>query len=295
MKKTTLYISILLASMFFFSCEDEIQLDVPEGPKRLVIDGSMTNLDGPQRVIITTTQDYNNLTENPFVSDAILKITDNKGNEFPLQHTEKGIYETSSDVKGVLGDEYTLFITYDGQEYKSSSQKMNAVTPIDSILNFHQEELTAGPFLQEAYFAAIEFTESGETQGDVYRWKLYVNDTLQTDPENITVETDENLQNGVQFVKDDFLFQSRPLRAGDKVYVEQMAITADAGQFWLEVNSQASNSGGPFDTPPAPIQGNIININNDKDVILGFFGTENVVSSQKMIIEDRGFTVNIIN
>lgn len=295
MKKITLYISLLLSSIVFFACEDTIELDVPEGPKRLVIDGNMTTLDGPQTVTIIETQDYNNQTDNPFVSNAIVKITDNQGNEFPLQYTEKGIYETNASVKGILGNEYTLFITYDGNEYKSSAQKMNAVTPIDSILNFHKEELTAGPFFQEAYFAAIEFTENGDTEDDVYRWKLYVNDTLQSKARDITVATDENLQNGVEFKEDDFLFQNRPLKVGDEVYIEQMAITEEAGQFWLDLSTQASNSGGLFDTPPAPIKGNIINVNDEKDVVLGFFGTENVVSSEKMIIEDRGFVVNIID
>ncbi len=291
MKKLITYIFILLGFFTFISCEDKIELDVPEGPKRLVVEGSMTTGDGPQKVRVTKTYDYNsNEDAIPFISDATVKILDNQGNSFPLTYTSEGVYETDASVKGVVGNEYTLqIITAEGKEYKSTAQMMNRVSPIDTLTNFHNEELEAGDFFDIGYYAAIEFKEYAGV-GDFYRWKLYVNDSLQTGENNITVQTDERLSpEGVEFTGEDFVFQGRTLDVGDVVYVEQVAITSGEYEFWEEMLRQARNNGGPFDTPPAPIQGNILNVNDTKEVVIGFFGANNITKSNVMTITDRGF------
>lgn len=287
MKKIIIY-AFLLSLLSLFSCEDKVELDVPEGPKRLIIDGNMTTLNGPQRIKITKTIGYNNKEENPYVTNANVKITDDQGNIFPLIYTSDGLYETDASIKGIVGNEYTLHIvTEEGKEYKSSAQTMYEITPIDSILYYHQEELLFKDFLEYGYFVAIEFVENGETSGDVYRWKMYVNDSLQHD--QTVVESDDQLENGVEFEGTDFVFSDRPLRVGDKVYIEQMAVTPEAAKFWDQVFIQSSNSGGPFDSPPAPIRGNIYNVNDEKEMVLGFFGTENVESSKTIVIQDQGY------
>lgn len=290
MKNIITYIFILLGLFVFVSCEDDIQLDVPEGPKRLVVEGSMTTSDGPQKVKLTQTYDYNdNEDAILFVSNATVNILDDQGNTYPLTYTNEGIYETEASVKGVVGREYTLqVLTVEGQEYKSTAQEMKIVTPIDTLTNYHKEELVAGDFFELGYFAAIEFYEN-EGYGDYYRWKLYVNDSLQNGEENITVQSDEQLSDGVQFTEDDFVFQGRALDIGDVVYVEQIAITSREYEFWEELLTQLRNDGGPFDTPPAPIRGNMFNVNDDKEVVIGFFGTHNITKSNTMIVKDRGF------
>jgi len=53
--------------------------------------------------------------------------------------------------------------------------------------------------------------------------------------------------------------------------VTQYSITKEAYVYWETVNKIAYPTGSIFDTPPAPIKGNIYNIYDPDEVVLGFF------------------------
>lgn len=53
--------------------------------------------------------------------------------------------------------------------------------------------------------------------------------------------------------------------------IEQMSLSRKAYNFWRNVDQQANNSGGIFDTAPAAIRGNLKNVNDNSDIILGYF------------------------
>jgi hypothetical protein len=53
--------------------------------------------------------------------------------------------------------------------------------------------------------------------------------------------------------------------------VAQHAITKEAYEYWETVKKIAQPSGSIFDTPPAPIPGNIYNVNDPDEQVLGFF------------------------
>lgn len=63
------------------------------------------------------------------------------------------------------------------------------------------------------------------------------------------------------------LYQSNPCL----VVLEQYALNANAFRYLKLVNDQSVNTGTLADTPPAPIKGNVSNINNPTEIILGYF------------------------
>ena len=48
-------------------------------------------------------------------------------------------------------------------------------------------------------------------------------------------------------------------------------MTQNAYNYWFEIDEIANNVGGLFDTPPATIRGNIYNINDESELVLGYF------------------------
>ncbi len=53
--------------------------------------------------------------------------------------------------------------------------------------------------------------------------------------------------------------------------VRQLSISKDAYDYWRKVRELLNNTGSVFDSPPAPIQGNLYNVNNPDEVVLGYF------------------------
>lgn len=78
-----------------------------------------------------------------------------------------------------------------------------------------------------------------------------------------------------------------PFFSGTKylVTIEQQSLTKSAYDFWELVDEQNNNVGSVFDTPPARIRGNLYNVTNPDDVVLGYFGASDF--SKGHIILDR--------
>ncbi len=55
----------------------------------------------------------------------------------------------------------------------------------------------------------------------------------------------------------------------------QSAMTRDAIEYWRKVDILANQVGSIFDTPPAEINGNIKNLNNQDEKVYGYFQTVN--------------------
>ena len=66
-------------------------------------------------------------------------------------------------------------------------------------------------------------------------------------------------------------FYQNKLKEGDVARVEQMSVSKEAYAFLNLLNQQTSNAGSQFSTPPAPIRGNVYNLQKTSDYALGFF------------------------
>jgi hypothetical protein len=53
--------------------------------------------------------------------------------------------------------------------------------------------------------------------------------------------------------------------------VRQLSIDKEAYEYWRKVRELVNNTGSVFDTPPAPIRGNLFNVNDPEEVVLGYF------------------------
>jgi hypothetical protein len=127
------------------SCVDPIVPLLNSGDMQpsLVVDGKITDEEGPFTVKLTKSVGVDVMYYNDPVKDAIVTILDDKGHSYQLYGDNQGVYKTAeSDLKGIPGNSYTLsVVTPDGRQYESSSVLMQEAPEIDSLY-FEENERT---------------------------------------------------------------------------------------------------------------------------------------------------------
>ena len=185
--KNILYITAII--ILFASCEDVIDINLNSSDPHLVIEGTITNQQGPYLVKISRTTNYFSSSEQSFVSDALVIINDSEGNSETLSEVSPGIYETAS-IEGVIGRTYTLTVDIDGEEYKASST-MPDITPIEFV---SYDKATAIQGEPEDYYVLTYFHDEIDVV-NYYRLKLYVNSVW----DDVIYITEDEWQDGKDF------------------------------------------------------------------------------------------------
>lgn len=272
MKRTFLktLILFLATSVVLSSCEDVVELDLPEGEEFLVVEGWITNQDRPHDVILTTTAAYFDDADPAPATGANVFIRDDAGMETLLAESSPGVY-TYPD-SGIVGRSYQLEIVLDnGKRYLSSFEELYEPVPILEIywqLSEDEPNDDNGESLDDIYDVLI-FTIEPAGVGDHYRWRSILNEEEQREPFDLFVADDEFVDGNpiTEFnVSDDLYSQF------DTVTIIQERISRDAYEFLSLLQTQTAFVGGPFDPPPSPIRGNIVNLTDPNDLALGFFG-----------------------
>lgn len=274
--------SLLLLVLAFagVACQDVIDLNVPEGETRYVVDAQFTDSDQGNYVRLSTTAPYFEDGNTPRINGATIVISDNTGFSETLTESdeEDGLYLFATP--GVVGRTYTLDITApDGTQLRSQPTFMAGVAPIDSIYfretNFPLED----PDTME-YILQLDARDPLGVR-NYYRWKLYVNGEYLNEPFDIALGSDF-LADGEDYIG--FVPNDESLFEGDTVMVEQIGISRESFDYWGLVLEQTAFVGGPFDPPPAPIPGNMFNVNDENDKVLGFFDVVGI--DRAMIVID---------
>ena len=276
MKNIIFLLSLL--TLFITSCQDVVNLDLPDGDTLLVIDGWITNLEGEKQVKLSATANYFNSNQTPKISGATVILYNETGVVDTLQEKEAGIYVT--DHVGKVGSSYHIYIrTAQGEEFESQPELLKPISSIDSIYYEFKEETA---FQDEGYYVKIDTWEPAGA-GDHYRWKQYVNNEYQNTPFDIIIASDQFVD-GNPIIGIEVNFE--PLEVGDTFRVEQLSISKSAYDFFLKLQQQTAFVGSLFDTPPAALRGNIIRLDKSAGPdALGYFGASAVATAEITIEE----------
>lgn len=171
------FIFLTCLNTLLFSCIEHYvpKLDKIDSQNLLVVEGLITDVEGPFRIKLSNTFEINNmqLTGDP-VYNADIQIFDDIGNLFQLYHTVDGWYETENkSLKAVPGITYTLNITLeDGTQYESSPVLMLDVPEIGSV-NFEEVQKThfdQGSFVQENWLNILVNSKDQTNQTKYWKW-----------------------------------------------------------------------------------------------------------------------------
>lgn len=276
--KNLLYIT--LAALFLSSCTERIDLELNEGEnQRLVVEGWFTTQLKEHEVKLTLTESYLYNQPTPRATGAVVTISDEDGNEWPLDEVEPGLYKTE-EVAGVAEKWYTIDIDYEGEAYSATSW-MRPVAPIDSLHVRVLDPMEEYGFPGDPYYSVRLWTQELPGVGDNYMWQTYVNGFGVRDTLSELTFVEDGVYDGIYIedVEIDFLDIETEATVGDTVLLEQYNIGAEAYEVFIGIMNETQWNGGLFDAPPANVKTNLSN------GALGFWGAAGV-SEAVTIIEE---------
>jgi len=269
---------ILLVALGFAACEKVIDLDLPESEPQLVVDAWYTDEDTTQYVKLSTTAPYFEDQQAPRVSDAIvtLRTFENEDLIESVALSEDpenpGFYLIPEPAE--LGKGYQLEVDAPGFDpVRSDIQEILETPPIfDIYWEASDPSFEDSLAIYKVFISTFEFP--GE--GDAYRWFAWVDGEYQNKPENLYIANDLLVDGAVlpQFEPTDHQY-----RFGSEVRITQCRINQSAYDYLALLRQQTAFIGSPFDTPPAPLIGNMKFINKEGQA-LGFFGASSTSTAE---------------
>lgn len=260
MKKAILLI-VFLISIFFTSCEEVVDVDLDTAPSKLVIEGAINwqkGTTGAQQTIkLTTTTGY---FENviPTVSGAIVFVKNSAGEQFAFVEVPNSGRYVCNNFKPVIDEQYTLTVISNGNTY-TATEIMKSVAPI----------------------TRLEQNNEGGFTGKDIEVRAFYNDPAGVDNFYLYNYEYSNKITSTYYVDDDKFFQGNEffslsdddeLKPGDKINITHYGISKQYYNYMsILVSIAGSNVGGPFQSPPATVKGNIINTTEKSNYPLGYF------------------------
>ncbi len=256
--KKTIYIFTLIT---LFNCEDVIDLKVPTSDPKLVIEASLNwfndTTGNEQEIRLSLTAPFFD-DQVPPANNANIMVSDTNNNTFIFtEEGNTGVYKTSEFIP-VIDQEYTLNIDYQTETY-IGTEILKSVTPIDNIEQNNEGGFGADEIEIKAFYSDPANVEN-------YYFFEFRNN-FQTVP---TIEVyEDRFTNGNQT----FAFYSdEDLVSGHQLTINNFGVSEQFYQFmFLLVQQTGQDAGGPFQTQPATVRGNCVNITNPDNFPLGYF------------------------
>ncbi|KAA3637718.1 MAG: DUF4249 domain-containing protein [Bacteroidetes bacterium] len=311
----------LCLAFLLFSCVEEFQPELDEFDNLLVVDGEITNEPGPYTINLSISSGLEIIKPEP-VTGAQVVIIEEFGPAETLTEISPGTYQTAEGgIQGQIGKKYKLTINLGGKKYESEYELLKEPTDISSV--DAQLEYRAFPDAPEEV-PGIQFyvnTEASPHFKDYYLWRFegtykyqsslliyYVfegtlydfedHDSLKTCyrtykvGEVFTTNTD-NLS--VAQVNNKPLFflpaTDRKLTIRYSLLTKQYSISKEAYDFWHGIELQTSNNSSLYTSQPYQIRGNLKNVTDPDEPVLGYFLVAGV--SENRIFVERPSEVEI--
>jgi len=314
--KVLLLLTLLSFTFLFSTCVDPFDPDIDGEGRKLVVDGLITNLPDAYTVRLTYSEPYNNDSLTLPVTNATVYITDDLNKRFDLSYTRQGNYVTdTTKFQGEAGKTYTLHIrTPDGKTYESQPEKMQAAPKIDTIFARFVEQADSRNVKTRYFEAYLRTTDPSDVQ-NFYQWRtahykllewcaeiyefrlstIFLYYCCQYVPcwdilrcrgnDCVQVENDAYF-NGNTF---EYYIARIPFDSKEDYFlsVDQLALSESTYRYWNTINKQLNNTGGIFDVPPAAAIGNVANVNDPNEIVLGIFNVAG--ATRKGVHLERAF------
>jgi hypothetical protein len=304
------YIYVLIVLLFMASCVDPLEIDVDDQfSEVLVVEGGINSNYGPHSIYLTKSAKYGSVFDGVIqpIENAIVSIRDNDGNNQILTHEDNGQYVTSTTFKGEVGKGYILIIEWDGKTFNSTQEFIEKSSELDSIYPVFSQV----PVLNEngvlGYKSGTDIYAKYKRESntaDYYFWNYEGVYYVRTFPEQYIFQTRRGpvsrpkdccaecyrseLNNDIiisSFPLGNDLVDSRLFFLEDDGYrfsekyvmtVTRQSLSQGAFEFFDLIRLQLEIDGDIFDPPPATVRGNIINIDNTNELIVGYFLTTDI-------------------
>lgn len=260
MKK--IYIWTLLIVLLFSNCEKVVDIDVPTIEPKLIIDASFevlfnaTPVTANMVVKLKLSTDYFDETI-PTVSDAIVFLTNTIDNSV-INFSDVNLNGNFTPIINFIPKdaiEYELTVIYKSEIYKGTATKVKS-TQIDNAMQG-----------DETLFSGKEIEIKVAFKDNVDRENYY----LFNFTNNLFLPLEDRFFNGTNY-NFSFFYQEDEIEVPTNVTVTMSGITKDYFTYFRILQNQSGTSGGgPFQSVPSSLLGNVINTTNEANFPLGYF------------------------
>lgn len=309
MKKVINIVLILIVS---YACVEPYDFEVKETEEIMVVDVSLTSELKTQQVTLFKSYALDS-DQGEALTGAKVMIQEggDGGKEYTFTETEAGVYSSQEVFGGTPGLSYVLNIEMsDGIQYQSLPEVMPNPVAIDSIYGRYIERNSTET---DDKLKGVQFfvdnhndTEASSSYRFEYREDYEIRVTYPS-PYEYVEETDELVYRipgiGTCYnyrLSSDFLTETTSGLSENRlsefpvVYVEtheamlrsqylltvyQLSISAGAYQYYKNIRENNESSGSFFDKQKGTVLGNISNVNDPAEPVLGYFEVAAVSSA----------------
>lgn len=304
LRNKSIFACMCLIFFIVSSCIEEYSPEITDlDINKFVINGRVTNIEGFQSVFISKSSDMSRPVFIP-VSNCDVKVIDDKGNIFQLIEVNKGEYNAYFDQKHLA--EGTAFkvdiITPNGQLISSEFDTLHYCPEIDTIYYKKEDILTPDP---DYKIQGIQFyvdyngigSESRHIKWEIeetweyharYPYKWYWDGAIhEIYPPDYSKNVcwANNFVQGLYIVSTNNLTENRyemfPLHYIDNttqrlaysysLNLIQCALSKEAFTYYKTLKTNILTDRGLYNTQPIPNEGNLTNITDPDQIVLGFF------------------------
>jgi hypothetical protein len=289
MKKIT-YLLALIAAML--SCKKPYNPPAITSPgSYLVVEGVInTGTDSTIIKLSKTVSISSTVTTNP-VLHATVSVESDQNGSYPLTETGNGNY-VSTGLNLDNTRQYRLRIsTPDNQQYLSDFVAVKVSPPIDSIgfkivNNNMQVYVNTHDPNNNTHYYRWDYQETWEFHALYSSDYVSNGDTILQRPDSARVfycyagyASSSIVLGSSAKLKQDVIYQapitevastSEKIEIEYSILVKQYALTGDAYNFWVNLRNNTEQLGSIFDAQPSNINGNIHNVANPSEPVIGY-------------------------
>lgn len=267
---------LLLVSLAFFSCQEEVFLDLGEKEDRVpVVEAYWTDQGIYNEVKISLSKNYYDTLAQELVKDAEVFVKElSTGRKIAFTYLGgTRSYRPNPSERARIGETYQLHVSWRGQIIQSEGI-MLAPPTVDSVgISFEKARL----FREEGYYLKV-YGKIPFTENNNYRIRVIENDTLKNQREDYLLFDDnfgltvfeEGLELG-------YAFQQK-----DRVRLELYRLNKDAYDYISQLVNLLFSDGGLFSPPPQNPETNLKVVKGTLEV-LGYFVVSPVLTRTVVI------------
>jgi hypothetical protein len=317
--------TILLLTALCSACVEPFEPVIGESQEVVVISGMVSDRPGRHTVTVSRSTPYGTPVFQP-VEFCLVTVTDQDGNMIFFTEEGGGVYSADlPDSFLEVGDAVSLYVmTPDQKEYRSSYDSILPCPDIDSVyfertsLETEDPEIVR-PGIQFYLDMSGEPTDSRNILWQVdetweYWASLIGNRLWLADGSIVDYKSNPLFRCWKHYPLDHFFTAStRNLSSNEmrrvalnlvtnetdrlsvtySLNVIQQSLSSDAFNYFRRMEEQAVESGGLYGTQPASIPGNLYNVNDPGEVVLGYFHASQVHEKRIFVHNNNYFEFNI--
>ncbi|MFC2116641.1 DUF4249 domain-containing protein [Bacteroidota bacterium] len=282
-------LSIVIILLCTVSCIEPFHPEIKERQDKLVINGGLTDQPGMQFVEVSRSTPYNEPGFIP-VRGCVVRIEDENEQGVNYSESSPGVYSVSLNETFLgINKAYKLFVyTPDGEEYQSEYDSLLACPPVDSLYYEIERQVTYNPN-GFAYLGGLQFYvnvkgRAGNSRNFLWKleetyeyhatYPLYSNLKIcyKTHPITEIYTASCRYIDGTDLIRYPLNYVSGgKIRIKYGLMVRQYSLSDDAFLYWERMKTLINETGGLYEKQPASFEGNICNVNDEEEQILGFF------------------------